>query len=39
MSLGIDDAGAPMESFIQSSDFDITEDSGEKVYAYPPDDP
>ena len=27
---GIDDAGAPMESFIQSSDFDITENSGEK---------
>jgi hypothetical protein len=26
---GIDDAGAPMESFIQSSDFDITENSGE----------
>lgn len=28
--VGIDDAGAPMESFIQSSDFDIMEDSGEK---------
>ena len=28
--VGIDDAGAPMESFIQSSDFDITENSGEK---------
>jgi hypothetical protein len=28
--VGIDDAGAPMESFIQSSDFDITEDSGER---------
>jgi hypothetical protein len=27
--VGIDDAGAPMPSFIQSSDFDITENSGE----------
>jgi hypothetical protein len=27
---GINDAGAPMASFIQSSDFDITENSGEK---------
>jgi len=26
---GIDDAGLPMESFIQSSDFDITDNSGE----------
>jgi hypothetical protein len=27
--LGIDDAGLPMESFIQSSDFDITDNAGE----------
>jgi hypothetical protein len=28
--VGIDDAGLPMASFIQSSDFDIAENSGEK---------